>query len=71
MTKPGRGRRPILDKERDSEKVREIVKEHRQRFDIAKSELEKELGKSFSKKTLVRFLKVASAAVSSASGEGQ
>ena len=71
VTRPGRGRKPILDKERDSDKVKELVREHRQRLDIAKSELEKELNKSFSKKTLVRFLKVASAAVSSASGESQ
>ncbi len=71
MTRAGRGRKPILDKERDSDKVKEIVKEHRQRLDMAKCALEKELQKRFSKKTLVRFLKVASAAVSSASGESQ
>lgn len=71
MTKPGRGRKPILDKEHDSQKVREIVREHRQRLDIAKSELEKELGKRFSKKTLVRFLKVACNAAISVSGENQ
>lgn len=70
MTKPGRGRKSILDKERDRAAVEKIVKEHRQRLDIAKSELEKELHKSFSKKTLVRFLKVTAAPVLSASGEG-
>lgn len=67
-TKPGRGRRALLNKEQDGHTVERIVREHRQSLDTAKCELEKELGKSFSKKTLVRFLKVASTAATSAYG---
>ncbi len=56
-TKPGRGRKPILDPEKDAEKVRQAVKQERQRLSQAKHLLETELGKSFSLKTLKRFLK--------------
>jgi transposase len=56
-TKPGSGRPPILLTEEDLERVREKVSEHRQRIGLAKEELEKELGKTFSEKTLRRFLK--------------
>ena len=60
-TKPGRGRRPILDKEKDAEKVKEQVKIERQRLKKAKDNIEKELDKSFSLMTLKRFLKNLSA----------
>lgn len=56
-TKPGSGRRPILRTKEDLERVREKVSEHRQRIGLAKEDLEKELGKEFSEKTLRRFLK--------------
>jgi len=56
-TKAGRGRKPILDLSDDAEKVRQVVKEERQRLGRAKEILENELGKEFSRKTLKRFLK--------------
>ena len=55
-TKPGRGRKPILNAERDLERVKEAVRSNRQRVRLAKADLEEALGKSFSDKTLVRFL---------------
>ena len=56
-TKSGQGRKRILDEEKDKEKVKAAVKKERQRLKHAKAELEKELGKTFSLKTLHRFLK--------------
>jgi transposase len=56
-TKPGQGRKPILNKEKDSAKIKAAIKNERQRLKLAKADLEKELGKEFSLKTLKRFLK--------------
>ncbi len=56
-TKPGRGRKAILDAQRDLERVRDAVRANRQRLRVAKADLEEALGKSFSDKTLRRFLK--------------
>ena len=56
-TKPGRGRRPILDLEKDAPVVKAAVREERQRLQQAKAALEKELDKTFSARTLKRFLK--------------
>jgi transposase len=55
--KPGRGRKSILSEEADVDRVREMVKRNRQRISLAKAELEASLGKEFSERTLVRFLK--------------
>jgi transposase len=55
--KPGRGRKSILSEATDSAKVRQAVQQHRQRISLAKAELEGSLGKEFSQRTLVRFLK--------------
>lgn len=55
--KPGAGRRSILSPEADAAAVRAAVQQHRQRISRAKAELETELGKRFSEKTLQRFLK--------------
>jgi transposase len=55
--RPGRGRKSKLDRETDLEQVRRVVQEHRQRLSVAKSILEAEMGKTFSLKTLQRFLK--------------
>lgn len=55
--KPGRGRKSILSETTDSVTVREAVSQHRQRISLAKAELESALGKEFSQRTLVRFLK--------------
>ena len=59
--KPGQGRKPILDTATEKDKVREAVKQERQRLDQAKAMLEKKLNKRFSKRTLQRFLKNLSA----------
>ncbi len=56
-TKPGRGRKPILDTETDLQKVKAAVTANRQRISLAKAELETELGKAFSAKTLERYIK--------------
>ena len=56
-TRPGRGRKSILDPVGDQEKVRQIVQQERQRLKRAKLILEDELDKQFSEKTLKRFLK--------------
>lgn len=60
-TKPGQGRKPILNKEQDEAKVRIAIKKERQRIRLAKESLEKDLGKNFSVLTLKRFLKNLSA----------
>ena len=56
-TKPGRGRKAILNQQNDEAKVRAVVQQERQRLKLAKETLEEELGKQFSLKTLKRFLK--------------
>lgn len=56
-TKPGRGRKPILDAAEDLPKVKAAVQANRQRISLAKAELEAELGKTFSTKTLGRYIK--------------
>ena len=61
QTKAGQGRKAILNKEHDEKKVREAIKNERQRLKHAKEELEQTLGKSFSLRTLKRFLKNVSA----------
>jgi len=57
FTRPGRGRKPILDHAQDAVKVRKAVEQERQRLSQAKQILEEELDKEFSLKTLKRFLK--------------
>ena len=56
-TRPGRGRKPVLDSEKDLPRVKAAVAANRQRISLAKAELEAELGKTFSTKTLQRYLK--------------
>ena len=56
-TKPGRGRKPILEAEGDLEAVKKAVQANRQRLSVAKAELETELGKNFSIRTLERYIK--------------
>ena len=56
-TKPGRGRKAILDAETDLERVKAAARSNRQRVRLAKADLEEALDKSFSDRTLVRFLK--------------
>ena len=51
-TRPGRGGKPILKAETDLEQVRQAVARNRQRLSLARAELEAELGKRFSDKTL-------------------
>lgn len=56
-TKPGRGRKPLIDKTTEESSVLEAVKANRQRLLTAKAEWESQSGKSVSRDTLRRFLK--------------
>lgn len=56
-TKAGRGRKPLLEDDKDATIVREVVREERQRLSRAKELLEQRLDKQFSQRTLKRFLK--------------
>jgi transposase len=56
-TKAGRGRKPILDGDKDLAQVTEAVNRSRQRISLARAELETALKKSFSTKTLERYIK--------------
>jgi transposase len=56
-TKPGRGRKAILNALTDAATIKEVVQANRQRLSIAKAELEEVLEKQFSQKTLERHLK--------------
>jgi transposase len=64
----GRGRKSILQTQGDLEAVRRAVQNSRQRISLAKEELEKELGKTFSPLTLRRFLKKTVAATNELGG---
>lgn len=55
-TRPGRGRKAILEAD-DLARVKEAVEASRQRLSLAKAELETQLGKSVSTKTLERYIK--------------
>lgn len=68
-TRPGRGRKLILDPARDLERVRQAVVEERQRLGQAKLILEQQMDKEFSLKTLRRFLKKLSAATNGSGKE--
>jgi transposase len=58
ITKPGRGRKPLLNKETDETDVLEAVKANRQRVDMAKAEWESaQSGRTVSRDTFRRFLK--------------
>ncbi len=56
-TKEGRGRKPLLQKEKDSEAVRRAVEQNRQSLTAAKAAFEAQGGKGVSDATLRRFLK--------------
>jgi transposase len=57
-TKPGRGRKPELNQERDKASVLEAVKNNRQRVDMAKAEWEAaQQGRTVSRSAFHRFLK--------------
>jgi len=57
----GQGRKPIFDSKTESEKIKAVVRQERQKLSNAKEILEKELNKSFNIKTLKNFLKVLTA----------
>lgn len=57
----GQGRKPTFDSKTESEKIKAVVKQERQKLSNAKEILEKELNKSFNIKTLKNFLKVLTA----------
>jgi transposase len=61
-TKPGRGRKALLNKDSDAALVRQVVQGERQRLNQAKAQIEAQTGRSMSLKTLHRFLKNLTAA---------
>jgi len=61
QTKAGQGRKKILDKTKDGSIIKATVQKERQRLKNAKEILETKLDKSFSLKTLQRFLKTLAA----------
>jgi transposase len=63
-TRARRGRAAILSAEADAATVREAVRQHRRRISQARTALEADLGKEFSQRTLVRFLKNLTADIS-------
>jgi transposase len=56
-TKPGKGRKPILDADEELARVKEAVRANRRRISPAKAELEAEMGKAFGRRTLERYIK--------------
>ena len=61
QTKPGQGRKPILDKQNDEAIIKKTVQQERQKLKKAKENLDGQLDKSFSLKTVQRFLKTLAA----------
>jgi transposase len=57
LTKPGRGRKPVLNMEEDQAGILEAIKANRQRMRTAKAEWEAKSGKSVSDSTFKSFLK--------------
>ncbi len=57
LTKPGRGRKPLIDRVQDEAEILKSVKANRQRLQTAKAEWEAVSGKQVSNSTLRRFLK--------------
>lgn len=55
--KPGRGKKPLIDRKLDGEAILEAVKKHRQKVSTAKAEWETSSNKEVSKSTFKRFLK--------------
>lgn len=62
-TKPGRGRKAILEVSKDEVTIKEVVQANRQRLKVARVELEEALKKRFSQKTLERYIKNVLAAI--------
>lgn len=58
IIKPGRGCKPKIDKQTDETQIVALAKKHRQRLETAKAEWETNSGKSVSRDTFRRFLKV-------------
>jgi transposase len=56
-TKPGRGRKPIINESEDKSAILEAIKANRQRLQTAKAEWEASSGKSVSRDTFRNFLK--------------
>ena len=56
-TKPGRGRKTVLNREEDKESILEAIKSNRQRMRTAKAEWEAKSGKRVSDSTFKAFLK--------------
>ena len=57
ITKPGRGRKPLIFTQQEQTNALELIKANRQRLQAAKAEWENQQGKSIGRDTFRRFLK--------------
>ena len=64
----GQGRKPLFNSDTQTERIKELVKQERQKLSAAKAILEKEIGKPFHIRTLQLFLKSLSAAIDDLDG---
>lgn len=64
----GQGRKPLFNSDTQTERIKELVKQERQKLSIAKAILEKEMGKPFHIRTLQLFLKSLTAAIDDLDG---
>ena len=58
LTKPGRGRKPVIFTEQEQQRALELIKANRQKLQAAKAEWENQQGKSIGRDAFRRFLKV-------------
>lgn len=64
----GQGRKPLFNSDTQTERIKELVKQERQKLSVAKAILEKEMGKPFHIRTLQVFLKSLTAAIDDLDG---
>lgn len=64
----GQGRKPLFNSDTQTERIKELVKQERQKLSLAKAILEKEMGKPFHIRTLQLFLKSLTAAIDDLDG---
>lgn len=57
LTKPGRGRRPVIFSEQEQQSALALIKANRQKLQTAKAEWENQQGKSIGRDAFRRFLK--------------
>jgi len=58
LTKPGRGRKPVIFSDQEQKNALELIKANRQKLQTARAEWENQQGKSIGRDAFRRFLKV-------------